>query len=189
MCVYNCVTVYLSVYVCVCLSVRVYCETSERQKKFKSETIRQWISFQAASLWARKQSPVCLWRGPMNSPPLPLTTLCKEQGNKTSMFEISADHSLKFKKNKQSQKKSVGSYNAGSVVILRPCLALLILCSYWVWLKCYVSVLVFSQAIKILGTEKGKKNKTNLIFVAGSRVLKYAERSYSVERALTSLLK
>ncbi|RXM98922.1 Alanyl-tRNA editing protein Aarsd1 [Acipenser ruthenus] len=53
----------------------------------------------------------------------------------------------------------------------------------------HVSNLSHLQAIKILGTEKGKKNKTNLIFVAGSRVLKYAERSYSVERALTSLLK
>ncbi|KAJ8414448.1 hypothetical protein AAFF_G00053180, partial [Aldrovandia affinis] len=45
------------------------------------------------------------------------------------------------------------------------------------------------QVIKILGTEKGKKNKTNLIFLAGSRVLKYAEKSYSTERSLTSLLK
>ncbi|KAK1160418.1 alanyl-tRNA editing protein Aarsd1 [Acipenser oxyrinchus oxyrinchus] len=53
----------------------------------------------------------------------------------------------------------------------------------------HVSNLSHLQAIKILGTEKGKKNKTNLIFVAGCRVLKYAERSYSVERALTSLLK
>ncbi|XP_056403587.1 alanyl-tRNA editing protein Aarsd1-B-like isoform X1 [Hyla sarda] len=45
------------------------------------------------------------------------------------------------------------------------------------------------QVIKILGTEKGKKNKTNLIFIAGERVLKYAARSYSVEKSLTALLK
>lgn len=45
------------------------------------------------------------------------------------------------------------------------------------------------QVIKILGTEKGKKNKTNLIFIAGNRVLKYAERSYSIEKSLTGLLK
>ncbi|XP_006006018.1 alanyl-tRNA editing protein Aarsd1 [Latimeria chalumnae] len=45
------------------------------------------------------------------------------------------------------------------------------------------------QAIKILGIEKGKKNKTNMIFLAGSRVLKYVEKSYMVEKALTSILK
>ncbi|KAJ8364647.1 hypothetical protein SKAU_G00134780 [Synaphobranchus kaupii] len=53
----------------------------------------------------------------------------------------------------------------------------------------HVSNLSHLQVIKILGTEKGKKNKTNLIFLAGNRVLKYAERSYSTERSLTSLLK
>ena len=45
------------------------------------------------------------------------------------------------------------------------------------------------QVIKLLGTEKGKKNKTNLIFLAGHRVLKYAEKSYGTERSLVSLLK
>ncbi|XP_077108178.1 alanyl-tRNA editing protein Aarsd1 isoform X2 [Ranitomeya variabilis] len=45
------------------------------------------------------------------------------------------------------------------------------------------------QVIKILGTEKGKKNKTNLVFLTGERVLKYAARSYSVEKSLTALLK
>lgn len=45
------------------------------------------------------------------------------------------------------------------------------------------------QVIKILGTEKGKKNKTNLIFLAGNRVLKWMERSYGTEKALTTLLK
>ncbi|KAM5126308.1 alanyl-tRNA editing protein Aarsd1 isoform 1-T4 [Mantella aurantiaca] len=45
------------------------------------------------------------------------------------------------------------------------------------------------QAVKILGTEKGKKNKTNLIFIAGERLLHYAARSYATERSLTALLK
>ncbi|KPP58880.1 hypothetical protein Z043_123254, partial [Scleropages formosus] len=40
----------------------------------------------------------------------------------------------------------------------------------------------------ILGTEKGKKNKTNLIFMAGNRILKYVEKSYNRERSLTDLL-
>ncbi|XP_017273943.1 alanyl-tRNA editing protein Aarsd1 [Kryptolebias marmoratus] len=53
----------------------------------------------------------------------------------------------------------------------------------------HVSNLSHLQVIKLLGTEKGKKNKTNLIFLAGNRVLKYAERSYSTERSLVSLLK
>ncbi|KAE8575700.1 hypothetical protein XENTR_v10003916 [Xenopus tropicalis] len=45
------------------------------------------------------------------------------------------------------------------------------------------------QMIKILGTEKGKKNKTNLIFLSGQRVLKYVSQSYYTEKTLTSLLK
>lgn len=45
------------------------------------------------------------------------------------------------------------------------------------------------QVIKILGTEKGKKNKSNLIFLAGNRVQKWMERSHGSEKALTSLLK
>uniref|UniRef100_A0A3B1JW63 Alanyl-tRNA synthetase domain containing 1 n=1 Tax=Astyanax mexicanus TaxID=7994 RepID=A0A3B1JW63_ASTMX len=53
----------------------------------------------------------------------------------------------------------------------------------------HVSNLSHLQVIKILGTEKGKKNKTNLMFIAGNRVLKYAEKSYSTERSLTALLK
>ncbi|KAF6728437.1 Alanyl-tRNA editing protein Aarsd1 [Oryzias melastigma] len=53
----------------------------------------------------------------------------------------------------------------------------------------HVSNLSHLQVIKLLGVEKGKKNKTNLIFLAGNRVLKYAERSYSTERSLVSLLK
>lgn len=53
----------------------------------------------------------------------------------------------------------------------------------------HVSNLSDLQVIKILGTEKGKKNKTNLIFLAGNRVLKWMERSYGTEKALTTLLK
>nr|KAF6309248.1 prostaglandin E synthase 3 like [Pipistrellus kuhlii] len=53
----------------------------------------------------------------------------------------------------------------------------------------HVSNLSDLQVIKILGTEKGKKNKTNLIFLAGNRVLKWMERSYGAEKALTALLK
>lgn len=45
------------------------------------------------------------------------------------------------------------------------------------------------KVIKLLGTEKGKKNKTNLVFLAGNRVLKSVERSHSIEKALTLLLK
>uniref|UniRef100_A0A8C9ZXR9 Alanyl-tRNA synthetase domain containing 1 n=1 Tax=Sander lucioperca TaxID=283035 RepID=A0A8C9ZXR9_SANLU len=48
----------------------------------------------------------------------------------------------------------------------------------------HVSNLSQLQVIKLLGTEKGKKNKTNLIFLAGNRVLKYAEKSYSTEQVL-----
>uniref|UniRef100_G1Q2X0 Alanyl-tRNA editing protein Aarsd1 n=1 Tax=Myotis lucifugus TaxID=59463 RepID=G1Q2X0_MYOLU len=53
----------------------------------------------------------------------------------------------------------------------------------------HVSNLSDLQVIKILGTEKGKKNKTNLVFLAGNRVLKWMERSYGTEKALTTLLK
>ncbi|XP_066876832.1 alanyl-tRNA editing protein Aarsd1 isoform X1 [Kogia breviceps] len=45
------------------------------------------------------------------------------------------------------------------------------------------------QVIKILGSEKGKKNKTNVTFLAGNRVLKWMEKSHSTEKALTALLK
>ncbi|XP_063654618.1 alanyl-tRNA editing protein Aarsd1 isoform X2 [Pan troglodytes] len=53
----------------------------------------------------------------------------------------------------------------------------------------HVSNLSDLQVIKILGTEKGKKNRTNLIFLAGNRVLKWMERSHGTEKALTALLK
>lgn len=53
----------------------------------------------------------------------------------------------------------------------------------------HVCVTPFVQVIKILGTEKGKKNKSNLVFLAGNRVLKWMERSHGSEKALTALLK
>lgn len=53
----------------------------------------------------------------------------------------------------------------------------------------HVSNLSQLQVIKLLAVEKGKKNKTNLIFLAGNRVLKYAEKCYSTERSMVSLLK
>ena len=46
-----------------------------------------------------------------------------------------------------------------------------------------------SQAIKLLGTEKGKKGKTNLFFLAGDRVLNYLGKSYNNEKQLTGYLK
>ncbi|XP_068162369.1 alanyl-tRNA editing protein Aarsd1-like [Antennarius striatus] len=52
----------------------------------------------------------------------------------------------------------------------------------------HVSNLSDLQVIKLLRTEKGKKNKTNLIFLVGNRVLKYAQKSYNTERSLVSLL-
>ena len=43
--------------------------------------------------------------------------------------------------------------------------------------------------MKFLGIEKGKKNKTNLLFVAGDRVRQYLGRSYQVEKSLMGILK
>ncbi|XP_048172315.1 alanyl-tRNA editing protein Aarsd1-like isoform X3 [Corvus hawaiiensis] len=53
----------------------------------------------------------------------------------------------------------------------------------------HVSNLSDLQVIKLLGVEKGKKNKTNLVFLAGNRVLKSIEQSHNTEKALTSLLR
>nr|XP_056720697.1 alanyl-tRNA editing protein Aarsd1 [Euleptes europaea] len=53
----------------------------------------------------------------------------------------------------------------------------------------HVSNLSDLQVIKFLGTEKGKKNKTNLVFLAGNRVLKSLAQSHATEKALTALLK
>lgn len=53
----------------------------------------------------------------------------------------------------------------------------------------HVSNLAHLQLIKLLGVEKGKKNKINLIFVAGDRVRQYLARSYQVEKSLMGVLK
>lgn len=53
----------------------------------------------------------------------------------------------------------------------------------------HVSNLTQLQCIKLLGAEKGKKNKTNLFFVCGGRVLKYLSESLEREQKLTKLLK
>ncbi|XP_031456415.1 alanyl-tRNA editing protein Aarsd1-like isoform X3 [Phasianus colchicus] len=53
----------------------------------------------------------------------------------------------------------------------------------------HVSNLSDLQVIKLLCTEKGKKNKTNLVFLAGNRVLKSVQQSHRTEKTLTSLLK
>ncbi|XP_033732891.1 alanyl-tRNA editing protein Aarsd1-like [Pecten maximus] len=53
----------------------------------------------------------------------------------------------------------------------------------------HVSNLSHLQLIKLLFSEKGKKNKTNLHFVAGGRVRSYMARSVRTERSLTGLLK
>lgn len=54
---------------------------------------------------------------------------------------------------------------------------------------CSDQVDLLLKVIKLLGVEKGKKNKTNLVFLVGNRVLKSIEQSHSTEKALTSLLK
>lgn len=52
----------------------------------------------------------------------------------------------------------------------------------------HVQNLVQLQAIKLLYAEKGKKNKTNLFFLAGGRVLKYLSKTLAREQKLTQLL-
>lgn len=53
----------------------------------------------------------------------------------------------------------------------------------------HVSSLSHLQAVKILGAEKGKKGKVNVLFVAGKRIIDWVGRSYEKDRALTALLK
>ncbi|XP_063241006.1 alanyl-tRNA editing protein Aarsd1-B isoform X1 [Bacillus rossius redtenbacheri] len=53
----------------------------------------------------------------------------------------------------------------------------------------HVSNLSQLQAIKLLHAEKGKKNKTNLHFLAGGRVLGALDRCLGRERQLTGVLK
>ncbi|XP_014673621.1 PREDICTED: alanyl-tRNA editing protein Aarsd1-B-like [Priapulus caudatus] len=53
----------------------------------------------------------------------------------------------------------------------------------------HLSNLSHLQTIKLLGVEKGKKGKTNLLFVAGERVRKYLAKCVTREKQLTSILK
>ncbi|XP_035658313.1 alanyl-tRNA editing protein Aarsd1-like [Branchiostoma floridae] len=53
----------------------------------------------------------------------------------------------------------------------------------------HVSNLAHLQAIKLLSLEKGKKGKTNVMFVAGNRVLDFVGRAYDREKGLTGILK
>lgn len=53
----------------------------------------------------------------------------------------------------------------------------------------HVSSLGHLQAIKLLYVEKGKKNKTNLYFVAGNRLLQYMSKCINRERAMNNILK
>lgn len=53
----------------------------------------------------------------------------------------------------------------------------------------HVTNLTQLQCIKLLYAEKGKKNKTNLFFVCGGRVMKYLTECLQREQKLTKLLK
>ncbi|CAG2105383.1 unnamed protein product [Medioppia subpectinata] len=53
----------------------------------------------------------------------------------------------------------------------------------------HVTNLSHLQSIKLLSAEKGKKNKTNVYFLSGNRVLSYLDKCYKREKALISSLK
>lgn len=53
----------------------------------------------------------------------------------------------------------------------------------------HVENLIQIQAVKLLYAEKGKKNKTNLFFLAGGRILKYLTKALDREAKMTKLLK
>lgn len=53
----------------------------------------------------------------------------------------------------------------------------------------HVSALGQLQAIKLLGTEKGKQGRVNLNFLVGGRVLKYLQNCLERENSLTEILK
>ncbi|XP_029647015.1 alanyl-tRNA editing protein Aarsd1 [Octopus sinensis] len=51
----------------------------------------------------------------------------------------------------------------------------------------HVSNLSQLQIIKLMKIEKGKKNKTNLFYLTGNRVLKYLSRGYEAEKSLVAV--
>ncbi|GFS18952.1 alanyl-tRNA editing protein Aarsd1 [Elysia marginata] len=53
----------------------------------------------------------------------------------------------------------------------------------------HISNLSHIQAIKLLGTEKIRKTNTNLLVLAGNRLLRYAGRSFDREKQLAAILK
>lgn len=53
----------------------------------------------------------------------------------------------------------------------------------------HVKCLSHIQAIKIVGSEKGKKGKTNVMFLAGGRLLRYTNKAYDREKKMTGILK
>lgn len=53
-------------------------------------------------------------------------------------------------------------------------------------IECYFK---YFQAIKLLYVEKGKKNKSNLYFLCGNRLLSYMDKCVKREKSLISSLK
>ncbi|ESO03133.1 hypothetical protein HELRODRAFT_112439 [Helobdella robusta] len=53
----------------------------------------------------------------------------------------------------------------------------------------HVSSLAHLQMVKLLGVEKGKKGKVNLVFIAGDRVLRYVAGCFEREKVFTAMLK
>lgn len=75
-------------------------------------------------------------------------------------------------------------YLSTTLVYLRICSVALISLS---WLLAHDQTLL--QAIKLLGTEKGKKGCVNLLFHAGGRVMSALGKSLDIERQINSLMK
>lgn len=53
----------------------------------------------------------------------------------------------------------------------------------------HVANLSHLQSIKIFSDEKAKKGKSSLLFLAGDRVLDYAEKSFNSDKKINKLLK
>ena len=63
------------------------------------------------------------------------------------------------------------------------------MCIWWLMDKFVIIVLSVVQCIKMLGFEKAKKNKNNISFLVGERVMTYVERTVQLNKQLTALLK